>query len=274
MATKARGTTTKRKQATKKGRATGSTRRTGNGTAGKHMVENLEEGFLAELADMLHAERELLKTLPRLAQAATSRRLRETLEMHVEQTEEQATRLEHVFRLFGRKPQAETCEGMQGILEECKDLLQKTGPGPVRDAMIIAATQKAGHYEIAAYGTLCTWAEQLDEREAVNLLEDTLREEKLADRNLSRIAESFANPQAERGESRRGERAFGGGGGRGYEYDEDRPRSGFGSSAPYQENESRGGRYAESPPMRDRDPRFLDRSRGGRGNRERRSNDY
>jgi ferritin-like metal-binding protein YciE len=273
MATKARSTTTKMKQGSKKESTTGATRRTGNGTAGKHMVENLEEGFLAELADMLHAERELLKTLPRLAQAATSRRLRETLEMHAEQTEEQVMRLEHVFRIFGRKPQAETCEGMQGILEECKDLLQKTGPGPVRDAMIIAATQKAEHYEIAAYGTLCSWAEQLDEREAVNLLEDTLREEKLADRNLSRIAESFANPQAERGQGRDPDRAYGyGGGGRSGEYGEG-PRSGFGSSGRYEESGSRGGRYAESPRTRDRDPRFDDRPRGGRGDRERRSND-
>jgi len=188
----------------------GSRKRSGNGRSGTHMVTNLEDGFLGELADMLFAERELLKVLPKLSQAASSRRLRDALEWHTEQTEQQVMRLQNIFKLFGRKEEVETCEGMQGILEECKDLLQKTGPGPVRDAMIIAATQKAEHYEIAAYGTLCSWADQLGEDQVVDLLAETLYEEKATDRNLSRIAEMMANPQADRGESRYGrEERFG-----------------------------------------------------------------
>ena len=233
----------------------GSRKRSGNGRSGTHMVTNLEDGFLAELADMLFAERELLKVLPKLSQAATSRRLRDALEWHTEQTEQQVMRLQNIFKLFGRKEEVETCEGMQGILEECKDLLQKTGPGPVRDAMIIAATQKAEHYEIAAYGTLCSWADQLGEDQVVDLLAETLHEEKATDRNLSRIAEMMANPQAERGESRYGrQESFGYG----------------------REQQGRGGRqeWGESEAMsaRSREPRFEDRSRG-RSGREKRYED-
>jgi ferritin-like metal-binding protein YciE len=212
------------------------------------MVTNLEDGFLAELADMLFAERELLKVLPKLSQAASSRRLRDALEWHAEQTEQQVMRLQNVYKLFGRKEETETCEGMQGILEECKDLLQKTGPGPVRDAMIIAATQKAEHYEIAAYGTLCSWADQLGEDQVVDMLAESLHEKKAADRNLSRIAEMNANPQAEHG-------------GRGDRFGFDREPQGRGRQE---------GR--ESYAMSDRTPRFEDRSRG-RSGREKRYED-
>lgn len=212
--TTARRTTT-RKSAT--GTKSGSTsKRTGNGRSGTHMVASLEESFLAELADMLYAEREVQKVLPKLAQSTTSRRLRDVLEWQSELKEEQVERLEDVFKVFNRKPETEVCEGMQGILAECRDLVQKTGPGPVRDAMIIAATQKAAHYEIAAYGTLCSWAEHLGEDHAVRLLEESLLEQKSTDRNLTRIAESFSNPQADRfGREERGrggysdERRFG-----------------------------------------------------------------
>jgi ferritin-like metal-binding protein YciE len=189
----------------------GATKRSGNGRSARPMLENLEDGFLAELGDMLFAAQEVEKILPELARAAESRRLREALEWHAEQSEEQSARLENVFRVFGRKAHPETCEGMQGILTECREILKKTSPGPLRDAMLIGAAQKAGHYEIAAYGTLCSWADQLGEDEALRLLEDTLREKKGADRVLTRIGESFTNPQAERGEERfsRGDRERG-----------------------------------------------------------------
>ena len=174
-------------------------KRASNGHSQTHMIENLEEGFLAEVADMLHAERQILKMLPKLIDSATSRKLKSAFELHLEQTEDQVMRLERVFELFDHKPQVEVCEGMQGIIAEGKELLHKTGAGPVRDSMIIAAAQKVEHYEITSYGTLCSWAEQLGEHEALDLLEQTLMEEKTTDRNLSRIAESFANPEAEEG---------------------------------------------------------------------------
>lgn len=204
---KGASTTTKRASTPSTRTGTGSSKRAGNGHASSHMLANLEEGFVAELSNMLYAERELLKVLPKLAHSASSGRLRDALEWHTEQTEEQVTRLESVFKYFGHKPGTEVCEGMQGILAECKDLLQKTGQGPVRDAMIIAATQKAEHYEIAAYGTLCSWADQLREDPAVRLLEETLYEKKATDRNLTRIAESLSNPDAERGEGHYGREA-------------------------------------------------------------------
>ena len=187
------------KKQTSSGRSqSGQHKRAGNGhTQGGHMVQNLEEGFLAELADMLHGERQILKFLPKLAESVSSRRLREAIEMHAEQTEDQVMRLERVFRLFDRKPQVEVCEGLQGIIAEGREILHKTGQGPVRDAMIVAAAQKVEHYEIASYGTLCAWADQLEEREALDLLEQTLIEEKTTDRNLSRIAEGFANQSAD-----------------------------------------------------------------------------
>ncbi|HET9325604.1 MAG TPA: ferritin-like domain-containing protein [Candidatus Eisenbacteria bacterium] len=240
--------------------STGHQKRPSNGRTQSHMVENLEEGFLAEVADLLHAERQIVKALPKFAESATSRRLRETFEDHLEQTEDQVVRLERIFQLFERKPQVEVCEGMQGILSEGKEVLHKTGPGPVRDAMMIAAAQKVEHYEITSYGTLCSWAEQLGEREALELLDQTLREEKEADRKLSRIAESFANQQAEgriRGESegwrnRDYERS------RGDRYDDERderPRS------------STRGRQFISDDDQDFEPRFGERTRarGGRG---------
>jgi len=189
---------------TKKATPTASRKRTGNGHSNSDMVENLEEAFFGELADMLYAERELQKVLPKLAQAASSRRLQDALEWHADQSEEQVMRLENVFKQLGHKAEAETCEGMQGILSECKELFQKTGQGPVRDALIIASTQKADHYAIATYGTLCAWADQLEEDRVLRLLDESLYEKRTADRTLSRVAETLANPQAERADSARG----------------------------------------------------------------------
>ena len=146
-------------------------------------------------------------------------------------------RLENVFKQLGHKAEAETCEGMQGILTECKELFQKTGQGPVRDALIISAAQKADHYAIATYGTLCAWADQLEEDRALRLLDESLYEKKTADRTLSRVAETLANPQAERASARgyenerrvRGEQEW-----RGSEYEE-RPRGRSGRDRRYED---------------------------------------
>jgi ferritin-like metal-binding protein YciE len=160
------------------------------------MIESFQDGFFTEVADMLHAERQITKALPRMAQAAQSRELSELLEHHLEETEEQVRRLEQVFEMMGRRPHMEVCEGMQGILEEGKDVLHKAGEGVLRDALIIGAAQKVEHYEIASYGTLVSWAEQMGARNVAQLLERTLQEEKNADRNLTRIAESQSNQEA------------------------------------------------------------------------------
>ena len=202
------GTETKKRSS---GRSRGgkASQKKGNGHSGAHIVENLEEAFLSELSDMLYAERELGKLLPKLARSAASRRLKDALEWHAEQSEEQVGRLEAVFEQFGHRASAETCEGMQGILSECEELFQKAGEGPVRDALIIAAAQKADHYAIATYGTLCSWADQMEEDRPLRLLDESLYEKKTADRALTRIAEMLANPRAEGGMRGRGdERRF------------------------------------------------------------------
>jgi len=175
------------------------------------MIESLEEGFLTELADMLDGEHQLLKTLQKFSRSVESRELRDAFERHIEQTHDHVARLEQVFQMFGRKPETDRCEGLQGITSEGDEVLRKSAQGPLRDAMVIAAAQKAEHYEIASYGSLCAWADQLGEDRALRLLEETLSEEKMADRTLTRIAESFSNVQAP---ERRGERDFGRSGGR------------------------------------------------------------
>ena len=168
----------------------------GNGkTQGQHMVESLADAFFAELADMMNAETQVLKALRKLTSSARSPRLRDALETHAEETGEQITRIERLFQMFDRKTHSETCEGIQGILSEGKELLETAGDD-VRDALIIASAQKVEHYEIASYGTLCAWAQQAGEREAVRLLEASLREEMHADKVLSRIAESASNREA------------------------------------------------------------------------------
>jgi len=209
------------------------------------MIESLEEGLLAELADMLHAERQILSALPKMVEAAEISRLRSALEQHIDETRDQIRRLENVFGLLSHKPEAQVCEGMKGILEEGKEQLEKTPKGPVRDAMIIASGQKVEHYEIASYGTLIAWAEELGEFEIVRVLEQTLAEEKNTDRTLTRIAESISNRQAERGDVRGGTRSserFTDARG-GYREDDDRgrsrpfdeERSGRSPMAPYRE---------------------------------------
>jgi ferritin-like metal-binding protein YciE len=213
------------------------------GSHGRHMLESLEDGFLAEVADMLHAERQLVKALPRMARAAETPELRETIERHLEETEGHVQRLENVFELMDRKPHTEVCEGMQGILHEGNELLQKTGPGPVRDAMIVGAAQKAEHYEITSYGTLCAWAEELGENQVVRLLEENLFEEKQADRRLTQIAEARSNPEARQRPSRhdrfRSRGAFGGDRGR---FQDERDR---------RYDDERGSRYVQSDRNRD-----------------------
>jgi ferritin-like metal-binding protein YciE len=173
------------------------------------MIENLEEGLIAELGDALNAEKQLQKAIPRFIQAAELPRLKYVLERYAEVTEDHTERLEQAFELLGRKPQSETCEGMQGILEEAKEVLKKAGTGPVRDALIIAAVQKLGHYKIATYGTLCAWAEETGEHDVLGLFDESLYDEKMADRLLTRIAETSPNRQADEPAGTRGRRMGG-----------------------------------------------------------------
>jgi ferritin-like metal-binding protein YciE len=159
-------------------------------------LQNLEDAFIQELRDLLHAEKQIARALPQMAKKAESDQLRRAFEEHHRQTEEQAHRLEQVFELLDMKPRGKKCEAMEGLLSEGKEIMSEA-ESEVMDAALIAAAQKVEHYEIASYGTICTWAEQLGcERRIVDLLKRSLSEEKETDEKLTRLAEKSANRQA------------------------------------------------------------------------------
>lgn len=163
-------------------------------------MKDLKELFLDELADVYSAEQQLVKALPKMAKAASSDELREGFEQHLEQTQEHVNRVEQVFEVFGEKAKAKKCEAMAGLIKEAQQALEEDAEGPVKDALLIACAQKVEHYEIASYGTLRTWAEVLEENEAVSLLEETEAEEKETDDKLTTLAETV-NAQANQGAS-------------------------------------------------------------------------
>src|ERR1700722_987365 len=145
----------------------------------------LNDLFVDQLRDTYDAERQLVKALPKMAKAAECEKLREGFEQHLTETERQVARLEQVFDMIGQKARGKTCEAMKGLVEEGKEIIDMKGEGSVRDAGLNAAAQKVEHYEIASYGCLCTWAEQLGYPEAQRLLHDTLEEEKRTDEELT-----------------------------------------------------------------------------------------
>ncbi len=159
-------------------------------------MSTLRETFLDELADIYDAEKQLVKALPKLVKAAKNEELKEGIEAHLAETEEHVNRLEQVFEAFGEKPKSKKCKAMKGLLEEGDDLISEEAG----DAALICAAQKVEHYEIAAYGSLKTWAEHLEQNEAVDLLTETLDEEKAADDKLTEVAESAVNEEEEHAE--------------------------------------------------------------------------
>jgi ferritin-like metal-binding protein YciE len=164
------------------------------------MKSNSFHDFYQELlADTYDAEHQLIKALPKLAKAASSDELREGFEEHLEQTREHVSRLEQVFQSHGLKPKRVKCEGMAGLIEEGEEVIEQFEKGELRDAALICAAQKVEHYEIAGYGSLRTFAQLLGEERAVNLLEQTLEEEKETDQRLTKIAEGI-NPDVVREE--------------------------------------------------------------------------
>lgn len=156
----------------------------------------LRDALIDEVRDLYHAEKQLVKALPRLAKAATSDELRVAIEAHLAETENQVNRLEQVFDLLDEKPRAKMCAGMAGIVEEGSDLLKEGGEDAVLDAGIIATAQRAEHYEISAYGTAAAWADAIGLTDVADLLRETLEEEKSADETLSALAEDGINAAA------------------------------------------------------------------------------
>ena len=156
-------------------------------------AEGLRELFEDSLKDIYWAEKALTKALPKMSKNATSENLKKAIDEHLTVTQEQVSRLEKVFEIIGKKASAKKCEAMEGLIKEGESIIQETQPGAVRDAGIIAASQKIEHYEIATYGTLCAFAKTLGEEKAVKLLETTLAEEKEADVTLTEAAYNTIN---------------------------------------------------------------------------------
>lgn len=156
----------------------------------------LQEKLVDEIRDLYHAEKQLVKALPKMAKAATHEDLREGFEMHLEETREHVTRLEEVFEAMGEKVRAKNCPGMAGIIQEGSALMQDEASGAVMDAALIAAAQRAEHYEIGAYGTCIAWARLLGMDNVVSLLEQTIEEEKATDKKLTALAEQEVNLNA------------------------------------------------------------------------------
>lgn len=160
---------------------------------------SLRDIFQEELQDIYDAENQLIKALPKMAQAAASDELREGFEEHLEQTRQQAQRLEQIFEQLGEDAKRKKCKAMEGLIKEGSEIIKEKGmTDAVKDAALIGAAQRVEHYEIAAYGTLRTWASLLGEQEAVSLLEETLSEEKETDQKLTGLAENI-NPEAQEG---------------------------------------------------------------------------
>jgi ferritin-like metal-binding protein YciE len=156
-------------------------------------AEGLRELFVDSLKDIYWAEKALTKALPKMAKNATSQNLIDAINDHLTVTENQVTRLEQVFASVGEKASAKKCDAMEGLIKEGEGIIEETEIGAVRDAGIIAASQKIEHYEIATYGTLAAFAKTLGEDEAVALLVQTLNEEKEADIVLTEAAYNTIN---------------------------------------------------------------------------------
>jgi ferritin-like metal-binding protein YciE len=160
-------------------------------------VETLEELLIDELKDLYSAEKQIVRALPKLAKSATNPELSEALRTHLEETKEQVARLEKISELIGKKLTGKTCVGMKGVLEEGSEVLEETEKGAIRDAALIAASQRVEHYEMAGYGAARDFAKLLGRGDIASLLEATLEEEKSADKKLTSIASSV-NKQAKK----------------------------------------------------------------------------
>ena len=161
----------------------------------------LEKFFEDQLKDIYWAEKHLTKALPKMQKAATTEELKQAIEDHLAQTEEQVSRLEQVFEIMGKKAQAKKCDGMEGLVKEGESVVEETEEGSMtRDAGIIVSAQKVEHYEISAYGSLVQLAKTLGQDEVAEILQTTLDEEKETDELLTSIAENNINWEAEQEE--------------------------------------------------------------------------
>ncbi len=158
--------------------------------------KTLDDLFLDTLKDIYYAEKQILKTLPKMAKAASSPELKKAFETHRDETETHVERLSEVFDVIGKAPRGKTCDAILGIIEEGKSIMEEFDGSPALDAGLVAAAQAVEHYEMARYGTLKAWAQELGLKDAVKLLDETLSEEKKTDQLLSQLGTGATNKKA------------------------------------------------------------------------------
>jgi ferritin-like metal-binding protein YciE len=159
-------------------------------------IDSLQKLYIDELKDIYSAEKQILQALPRMAKKASNPQLRQGFEEHLEQTRGQVERLDRIFEGLERSPRGKKCKGMEGLLEEGKEMMQEDMAPEVMDAALISAAQKVEHYEIASYGTLRAYARLLGREQDARLLQQTLDEEGQTDKKLTQLAESSINVEA------------------------------------------------------------------------------
>ena len=159
-------------------------------------LDSLKKLYVEELRDLYSAENQLIKALPKMAKGASSAELKQAFEDHLEQTKEHVERLDEIFSRLDEKATGKTCKAMKGLIEEGSEMLEEDGEESVIDAGFDGAAQRVEHYEIAAYGTVRTFANLLGEEEAADLLQQTLDEEGETDKQLSELAEEIVNEEA------------------------------------------------------------------------------
>ncbi len=159
-------------------------------------IDSLQKLYIEELKDLYSAEKQLVQALPRMAKKASNPQLRAAFEEHLEVTKKLVERLDQIFERLGRSPRGKKCKGMEGLIEEGKEMMQEDMDPEVLDAALISAAQKVEHYEIAGYGTVRAYARLLGEEGDARLLQKTLDEEGEADKKLTQLAESSVNVEA------------------------------------------------------------------------------
>jgi ferritin-like metal-binding protein YciE len=160
-------------------------------------MDTLQELFESTLRNVYYAEKQIAKTLPKMAKKATSERVAEAFRTHLDQTQSQIARLDKVFELIGAQAKGKKCDGIQGTIKEAEGLMKKAKDHTVRDAAMLATAQAIEHYKISRYGTLSAWAQKLGLPEVAQLLDETLHEEKDTDEKLSKLAVSEINVKAD-----------------------------------------------------------------------------
>jgi len=159
-------------------------------------LNSLHDLYVTELKDLYDAENRIIKALPKMADAANSPDLKQAFQEHLQQTRNHCLRLEEIFQKLDEAPKGQKCKGVEGIIDEGEDLMDKNAPPAVTDAALIASAQRVEHYEIASYGTVRTFARRLGYQDHERLLNETLQEEAETDKKLTRLAESYINEEA------------------------------------------------------------------------------